>query len=253
MVVSNMRKSISWIFNRRTLLSIVLIFLVIPGTVIAALVLFDQNRGQNRYYFIVSLLMILYILVPFFMVFEKRKPQARELILIAVLTALAVVGRWVFFWAPQFKPTAAIVILTGACLGPEAGFLTGALSMFVSNFTFGQGPNTPWQMAGMGVLGFLAGLLFYKDFLPKKRLPLCLYGGPAAMMIYGLWVDLGTAMLAAQGFSLGMWLTTILSGIVFNVIHGVATVVFLLLFSGAMVDILERIKRKYGLIEVRDG
>ena len=83
-------------------------------------------------------------MLPFFMVFEDRRPQAREVVIIAAMAGLGVAGRVAFFMVPQFKPAAAVVIISGVCLGGEAGFLTGALVGFVSNFFFGQGPWTPW-------------------------------------------------------------------------------------------------------------
>lgn len=70
-------------------------------------------------------------MIPFFMVFEKRKPQARELIIIATLSAIAVAGRAAFFMLPNFKPVCAIVIIAGVCFGAESGFLVGAVSGFV--------------------------------------------------------------------------------------------------------------------------
>ena len=99
-------------------------------------------------------------MLPFFLVFESRKPQARELVLIATLCAVAVAGRSAFFFLPQFKPVAAFIILAGAAFGGETGFLVGAVTMLCSNMFFGQGPWTPYQMFAMGLIGFLAGVLF---------------------------------------------------------------------------------------------
>ena len=78
--------------------------------------------------------------VPFFLKFERRKPRAREMVPLAVMAALGVVGRTVFqlIPLPNFKPVSAIVIITAVAFGPEAGFMTGALTAFVSNFIFGQ-------------------------------------------------------------------------------------------------------------------
>ena len=99
--------------------------------------------------------------IPFFLVFEKKKPRARELVPIAVMAALGVVGRTLFSLIPlpNFKPVSAIVIITAVAFGPETGFLTGAVTGFLSNFIFGQGPWTPWQMFCWGMIGFVAGLL----------------------------------------------------------------------------------------------
>lgn len=110
---------------------------------------------------LLGLLFLLVSAIPFILVFDKKKPQARELVPIAVMAAIAVVGRTVFeiIPLPNFKPCSAIIIITAVAFGPEAGFLTGALTAFVSNFIFGQGPWTPWQMFTWGLVGFLAGIL----------------------------------------------------------------------------------------------
>ena len=160
--------------SKRTLVAAALILVVIPLTIWLGLLL-----GDRQYYFI-SLLIIIYTMVPFFMVFEKRKPKARELVVIAVLCAIAVAGRAMFIYLPFFKPLVAIVIITGIAFGGEAGFLCGAVSGFVSNFIFGQGPWTPWQMFAYGIAGFLAGVLHQKGLLQKKLLPLSVFGGVAS-------------------------------------------------------------------------
>lgn len=110
---------------------------------------------------LLGLLFLLASAIPFLLVFDKKKPQARELVPIAVMAAIAVVGRTVFeiIPLPNFKPCSAIIIITAVAFGPEAGFLTGTLTGFVSNFIFGQGPWTPWQMFTWGLVGFLAGIL----------------------------------------------------------------------------------------------
>ena len=99
-------------------------------------------------------------MIPFAFAFENRKPKARELVIISSLCAIGVVGRTAFFMLPQFKPVAAIVIISGVAFGGETGFLVGAITAFVSNFFFGQGPWTPWQMFSFGIIGFLAGIMF---------------------------------------------------------------------------------------------
>ena len=230
--------------SRRTLLSTVLIVLVIPATILIG-VFFLRDR---KYYFI-SLLIIIYTMLPFVMVFEKRRPQARELIIISVLAAIAVAGRAAFFMLPQFKPVVAIVIIAGVCFGAESGFLVGAVSGFVSNFFFGQGPWTPWQMFCFGIIGFLAGILFKKRLLGKKRLTLCIFGGLAAFFIYGGLVDLGSLLTFTSAFSWKALLAVYISGLWFNAVHAIATVFFLFILSGPMIEKLDRIKTKYGMLE----
>ena len=110
------------------------VLIAAPATLLAAW------RFGNRKYYLSSLLLIVYAMLPFFVRFEHRKPQARELVTIAVMSAVAVASRAGFIMVPFFKPLTGIVMITGMALGPEAGFLTGAVSGFVSNFIFGQGP-----------------------------------------------------------------------------------------------------------------
>lgn len=230
--------------SRRTLVSAIIILIAIPLTILFGVFFLDDRK----YYFI-SLLIIIYTMIPFAMIFEKRKPQARELVLIAVLTAIAVAGRGAFFMLPQFKPVVAIVVITGVSLGPESGFLVGALTGFVSNFFFGQGPWTPWQMFCFGIIGFLAGVLFQKGIINKTRLSLCIYGGLSTFFIYGGIIDIGSLLMFTSKFSWKALLATYISGFWFNIVHAIATVFFLYILSQPMLEKLDRIKIKYGLMQ----
>lgn len=228
----------------RRILAAILILLVIPFTILYGIYFLNDRK----YYFI-SMLIITYTLIPFLLVFEKRAPQARELIVIAVLSAIAVAGRAAFFMLPQFKPVVAIVIIAGVSLGAEAGFLVGALTGFVSNFFFGQGPWTPWQMFCFGIIGYLAGILYEKGKLKKTKLSLCIYGGLATYFIYGGIINIGSLFLFTAEFSFKALLTLYISAIPFDLVHAIATVFFLYLLSQTMLEKLDRIKVKYGLID----
>ncbi|MEG1887429.1 MAG: ECF transporter S component, partial [Oscillospiraceae bacterium] len=166
--------------NKRTILASVMILILIPATIAFGIIFFNDRK-----YYIISILIIIYTMIPFFMVFESRKPQARELVIISVICAIAIASRVAFFMLPQFKPVIAIVIIAGVAFGAESGFLVGAITGFVSNFFFGQGPWTPWQMFAFGIIGFLAGVLFKKGILTKKKIPLCIFGGLSTLLIFG--------------------------------------------------------------------
>ena len=140
-----------WTLKR--ILSYVLILILMPVTLMVSW------RFGDRKYYLCSLILIVYSIIPFLLSYEKRKPQARELVTIAVMCAIAVASRAAFIMLPHFKPMLGIIMITGMAFGAEAGFLTGALAAFVSNFIFGQGPWTPWQMFAYGIGGLLAGLL----------------------------------------------------------------------------------------------
>ena len=228
---------------KRTLVATLLILVVIPLTIYLGLLL-----GDRQYYFI-SLIIIIYTMVPFFMVFEKRRPKARELVVIAVLCAIAVAGRAAFIFLPFFKPLVAIVIITGIAFGGEAGFLCGAVSGFVSNFIFGQGPWTPWQMFAYGIAGFIAGVLYKKRILKKDSLPLSIFGAVVVMIIVGPLLDMCalftmTSVVNAQNAG-----ALLISGLPVNAVHAAATVIFLLVISKPMFDKLDRIKLKYGMLQ----
>lgn len=215
---------------------------------LAAVLLGSSSLGNQNYY-LISLLVLCAALIPFFVLFERRKPRARELVTLSVLCAIAIAGRAAFYLLPQVKPVAAIVIISAVCLGPQAGFLVGAVSSFVSNFFFGQGPNTPWQMTAFGLLGFLAGILCQCGILKKKRIPLCIYGALSTLVLYGGLVNFGTMLIAGLPPTLPSFLTVCITGLPFDLIHAASTVLFLFLLSRPMIEKIDRIRIKYGLME----
>ena len=146
------------------------VFLLIPLTVALGVWLF-----KDRKYNIISAIVAFLSCVPFFIRFEKGVNGARELVVIAVMTAFSIVGRLVFAPLPGFKPVTAFTVISGVALGPEAGFLVGSLSAVVSDFFFGQGPWTPFQMFSWGILGFIAGVLLFRA-KKKNLLLICLLG-----------------------------------------------------------------------------
>ena len=186
---------------------------------------------------------------PFFLVFEGRKPQARELLTIAVLVAIAVAGRAAFFMVPSFKPVIAVTIISAVSFGAESGFLVGALSMLASNMFFGQGPWTPWQMFAAGIIGFLAGILFQKGWLKARRISLCIYGFLATVFIYGGLMNPASLVMMSYSITWKNLLAIYMSGLPVDLVHASATVLFLWLASKPMIEKLERIKVKYGMIE----
>ena len=227
----------------------ILIWSIVSIITIITIILGMMYLDDRKYYF-VSIMVIIYSMVPFFIRFEMRRPQGREIVIVAVMVAIAVAGRAAFFMVPQFKPVVAIVIISGVCLGKETGFLIGAMTGFVSNFIFGQGPWTPWQMFCFGLIGYLAGLIFEKNLVkktPKKRkIILCTFGGLATFFIYGGIVDLWTVLGMTPEPKLETLLLTYTVALPFNLIHAFATVFFLYFITNLMINKMERVKLKYG-------
>lgn len=230
--------------KKRTIAATLLILLLIPLTLFVGVYYF----AGRKYYFI-SLLILLECTLPFFLIFEGRKPQARELVLIAVLVALNVAGRAAFFMLPEFKPVVAMTILAGVAFGGETGFLVGAMTMLASNMFFSQGVWTPWQMFAMGIIGWLAGVLYRKGVLRRDRLSLCIFGVIASTIVYGGIMNPASALMWSNTINWKIILSYYLTGVPVDLVRAMATFVFLWLGAEPMLEKLDRIKTKYGLAE----
>ncbi len=230
--------------GRRTWFALVLMLLIVPALLYLSVRIFHGKK-----YMISSLIVVFAAMLPFFMMFEGRKPKAREIMVIAVLSALGVAGRAAFFMVPSFKPVAAFVILTGISFGGEAGFLVGCLIMLISNMFMGQGPWTPWQMFSFGIIGFLAGILYKKGILKARKADLCIYGFLSVVLIYGGIMNPASILMAYGYITKESLLAFYISGLPVDLVHAASTVVFLCIMSRPLLTKLERIKVKYGLIQ----
>ncbi len=226
------------------ILACVATIILIPLTLYIGTAIFE-----NKKYYFTSLLVIAEAFLPFIFLFEKRKPSARELVIISVLAALAVAGRSAFFMVASFKPVLALIIITGIAFGGETGFLVGAVTAFVSNFFFGHGAWTPWQMFALAISGFLAGVIFDSGVIRKTRLSLGLFGAFTAIFIYGIIVNTGSIFTMYTEINREMIISAYLLGIPLDAIHAASTFIFLWFISDPMLAKLERIKLKYGLIK----
>ena len=197
-------------------------------------------------YYISSIVVLVLSMLPLFAVFEAKSLTARDLTLTATLIALAVVGRAAFYLIPQVKPIAAIVIASAVCLGSQRGYIIGAFSAFVSNFIFGQGIWTPFQMVALGTVGLLAGLVFQR--IKVNRYTLSVVGFFLASFVYGIIVDMSTVLsVYGNNITLKGALSVYASGAVFNLVFGVSTAVFLFLFGMPFITKIERISTKYAI------
>lgn len=212
----------------------------VPLTAILGAVLFGGERWD-----IASLAAVFLCCVPFFVSFEKRAPAARELVLIAVMTAFSVAGRFIFAVIPFFKPVTAVVIISAMYFGPQAGFMVGAMSAVISNIYFGQGAWTPFQMFCWGIIGFIAGALNRKQML-EKPLPLCVYGIFAGVL-YSVFMDVWTVLSAEGTFSLSRWLAAMAAALPVTAVYCVSNAVFLLVLRKPLGRKLTRLRTKYGV------
>jgi energy-coupling factor transport system substrate-specific component len=224
---------------------------IITSCVFAALVallIFSALRGGGSYA-LTSFIFIILMLVPFYFSFETRRPQARELVPIAVLAAVAALGRVAFAPFPSVKPTSAVVIIAGIAFGPQAGFITGATAALASNIFFGQGAFTPWQMFAWGIMGFCAGISANSGLL-RGRVSVCVFGFAWAFL-YGWIMDLWQVLGFVSPINAESVFLTYAASFYLDLTHAVSTAVFLLLLAKPWLKILSRVKTKYGLIENR--
>ena len=219
----------------RTVLRYAIPFGLIPALVILGAVVFKQDR-----WLIISLGIAVLSLLLFMTGFEKKNIGSRRLVIVSIMTALAVVGRFI----PMIKPMTAVCVLTAVYLGGESGFLCGAMSVLISNIYFGQGPWTPFQMLGFGLIGLFAGYLSRP--LKSSRVFLISYGVLSGLA-YSFIMDIWTVLWYSGGFDLKLYLAAVVSALPFTLTYAVSNVVFLLLLGRPIGEKLGRIKLKYGL------
>lgn len=229
------------VYSPRKILTACMLLIGVPLVVVGGALLF-----QEKYYAWIALCVAVLSCLPLFICFERKDSTAKELITLAVLVAVSAAGRFAFAWVPGFKPVTAITVIAAMYLGREAGFVVGSLSAVVSNFYFGQGPWTPFQMFAWGFLGFLAGVL--ANPLKRSKIWMSLYGVLAGILFSAI-MDVWSTLWADGGFNLSRYLAACVSALPFTIEYAVSNVIFLLLLAKPIGDKLERIKRKYGLFQ----
>ena len=232
--------------KKSTIATLIVVFGIVPLT------LFIGTKLPGRSYYITSTLIVVEVMIPFFMAFEGRKPQARELVVIAVLCALAIVGR-VAIPIPHFKAIFAIIMISGIAFGPEAGFLVGAVSAFASNFFYTQGPFMPWQMLAYGVGGVLAGFLFGYTKLPRKPWVLAVFGFLGVLLVVGPVLDTCSLFLIPTRLTWNTVLGIYASGFPVNLSQAACTMLVMLLLGKPLLEKLNRVQVKYGMLEGKHG
>jgi energy-coupling factor transport system substrate-specific component len=170
--------------------------------------------------------------------YERTRPDARIVALVGTLAAFGALGRIAFAALPNVKPTTDIVLVSGYALGGGPGFAVGALSALASNFFFGQGPWTPWQMAGWGATGVIGAGLARVTSRHIGRWTLALVCtvvgfGFTALQDLGDWVTYSNHSLKALGVYVG-------KGIGFDFIHAGGCLVFALALGPALIRSLRR-------------
>lgn len=225
--------------NKKKVIKYLILIFLVPLTVILGAILFDEKKQIW-----IALSVAVMSCIPFFMTFEKKEVSAERLVVLAVMVALSVAGRFAFSFVPHFKPITALVIITGMYLGAESGFLCGALSALISNFIFGQGPWTPFQMFSWGLIGFVAAIL--SGAMKKSKIILSVYGALSGV-VYSLIMDVMSALVFEEGFNFARYLSFVITSLPVSAVYAVSNIIFLLLLARPIGEKMDRLKTKYGI------
>lgn len=219
----------------KRILGIIIPLVLIPAVAVCGSVLFSEQK-----HIFVSLVVAFFSLVLFITGFERKVTGTRRMVLVAVMTAISVLGRFI----PFFKPITAHTVITAMYLGGEAGFLVGSLSALLSNFYFGQGPWTAFQMLAWGLIGYVAGLI--AESLKRNRALLLAYGVLSGIA-FSLIMDVWTVLWYSAGFDMELYIASITAAIPHTILYAVSNFIFLFFLAKPFGDKLERIKVKYGV------
>jgi uncharacterized membrane protein len=153
----------------------------------------------------------------------------KKITILGLMCAIAVASRYALAFLPNFKPVLAIVVMCGVAYGAVSGAMVGAATMLISNFLFGQGLHTPFQMFAMGLVGFLAGIVFKK--IPVRFWTLAIFGGIATFFIYSPIMNFQSMLMMSKEISFEKFLLFEIAGLPFDIAHTSASILFLVSFS----------------------
>lgn len=199
-----------------------------------------------NYVLIASVTVMVIINLIGFVLFERTKPKPKDILPMVVICCGASLGRVIFNIIPQVQPVTALVIIAGSVYGCRKGYVTGALCALVSNLFLGQGPWTLFQMTAWGIVGFLAGLmekLIHNISEGKKAWIYGFYGFFAAFL-FSLITDFSTVAYLGESINTASVVAVYVTGLAFNMGHGVFNFILLLFLYGTLSRKLNRIKRK---------
>ncbi len=214
--------------------------LVLAVAVLGLMVIFASKN-----YLLFSFGFLILTLGIYFWRFEKSQHNSREIVFIAIICALAVVGRIIFAALPAVKPELFILIMGAIVSGPETGFLMGTIIALTSNMYFGQGVWTPWQMFGLGVIGLVSGLMMNKN-VPTWLL---VVWGFASGFILGWIMDIYYIIGFVNPITVKSILTSILASFYFDFVHALFTAVLLLFVGKRWIKLFNNYKIKYDLFK----
>lgn len=211
--------------------------------IIAILILVLMSIFNNKNYLLMSFIFLALTLGIYFIRFEKRKTNPKEIVFIAIICALAVGGRVLFAALPSVKPELFILIMGAIVSGPETGFLMGTIIALASNMYFGQGAWTPWQMFALGIIGLVSGL-----FSDKKvnRIALTVWGF-ATGFIMGWIMDIYYILGFVSPITMKSVGIALAGSFYFDFVHAIFTAILLFIIGKRWIKIFNNYQKKYNL------
>ena len=217
----------------RELLNFAIPLIIMP---ISIIFMHYINLDYAIYIFIMFVLCDIY----FISGYERKNIGVRRLIVCAIMISICIVGRFI----PLFNPIACITILTAINLGAESGFLVGSMSILLSNFFYGQGPYTPFQMFAFGFIGFIAGHI--GQILKNNYFALILYSIFSGIL-YSNIMDIWTVLWYNDTFDLSLYIKALYTAIPFTILYSTSNLFFILILNKPFSHKFDRIKLKYGI------
>lgn len=197
---------------------------------------------------IFSITMIIFLIIllagiiyAVFKMYENKKPPVESIVLIAVLTAIATVGRIILMSIPAVNMASFIIIMVGIVFGKEEGFLVGALTAFVSGLFMGMGYWVLFQMLAWGLMGASAGFLASRFDNVGFRIVFGLLWG----FLYGWITDISAIFYSGTALEITPIIALYLNGVSYDLTHGVTNAVLLVVLYDWFKKMFTRAKVKY--------
>lgn len=197
---------------------------------------------QNKIVLLSTIFLLLLLFMAYFYFEKNDRIGTKEIALVGTLSGFIALARIVFAPIPNGKPVTFMVALCGYVFGPYEGFLIGSTAAFLSNIFFGQGPWTPWQMFSFGVIGIISGLLGKrkKDIKVIPFSIICFFYG----FLFDYIMDLWQVLAFVKPFTIKAMIVTYAAGFYFDLIHGVSSFIFSMVFYNSFLKVLRRYKRR---------
>lgn len=193
---------------------------------------------------IIFKLFILYINYLFLISYEREKIVVEKIIIIAVISSIASLGRIIFSSIPGVQPSSFIIIVSSLVFGKSIGSMIGIMTILLSNIILGQGPWTIWQVFVFGSMGYFFGK--FNEFFIKRNL-ICIICGFIWGFVVGYIMNIWFVLSYSDSNKLNGFIVSCIASFYFDFFHGLSNAILLFLGKNKFISTFNRIGIKYGL------